>query len=118
MKDEIASGSVSASQTCCGEAEISVSAWATWSAMGVPPSGGRGFRTPSGPVETRACPGGARGTGRMEVPDTSGGAMSDQPQDQSDTNPDSTPPPPPPSSRPPLADTIRAKMEEYDVDRH
>jgi RNA-splicing ligase RtcB len=38
--------------------------------------------------------------------------MSDQPADQPQ------PTPPPPSSKPPLADTIRAKMEEYDVDRH
>jgi RNA-splicing ligase RtcB len=48
----------------------------------------------------------------MEVSDTAGGAMSDQPADQPQ------PTPPPPSSKPPLADTIRAKMEEYDVDRH
>jgi ElaB/YqjD/DUF883 family membrane-anchored ribosome-binding protein len=34
--------------------------------------------------------------------------MSDQPSDQ----------PSDPAERPPLADTIRAKLEEYDVDRH
>jgi hypothetical protein len=35
--------------------------------------------------------------------------MTESPQDQSSQNP---------SDRPPLADTIRAKMEEYEVDRH
>ncbi len=39
MKAEMASGSVRASQTCWGEAEISVSAWATWSVMVLPPRG-------------------------------------------------------------------------------
>ena len=35
--------------------------------------------------------------------------MSDQPSDQSAHDP---------SERPPLHETIRAKMEEYEVDRH
>jgi RNA-splicing ligase RtcB len=35
--------------------------------------------------------------------------MTESPQDQSSQDP---------SERPPLAETIRAKMEEYDVDRH
>jgi ElaB/YqjD/DUF883 family membrane-anchored ribosome-binding protein len=54
----------------------------------------------------------------MEVSDTAGGAMSDQPPDQSRPSDQPQPTPPPPSSKPPLADAIRAKMEEYDVDRH
>jgi ElaB/YqjD/DUF883 family membrane-anchored ribosome-binding protein len=55
--------------------------------------------------------GGSLTTGRMEVFDTAGDVMSDQPSDQPDPSPD-------PSPRPALADTIRAKMEEYEVDRH
>jgi hypothetical protein len=41
--------------------------------------------------------------------------MPDQPSDPSDT---SDPSGHEPSQKPPLADTIRAKLEEYDVDRH
>jgi RNA-splicing ligase RtcB len=46
--------------------------------------------------------------------------MSDQPEDQSHPTSQPTPPPTsePPSNKPPLVDAIRAKMEEYDVDRH
>jgi hypothetical protein len=40
--------------------------------------------------------------------------MTESPQDPSSQNPSSNNPP----DRPPLAETIRAKMEEYEVDRH
>jgi hypothetical protein len=47
----------------------------------------------------------------MEVYDTAGGAMPDQPPDPQPEQPD-------PASRPPLADAIRQKLDEYDVERH
>jgi RNA-splicing ligase RtcB len=48
----------------------------------------------------------------MDVSDTAGGVMSDQPSDQPTDQPVD------PAAKPPLADTIRAKLEEYEVDRH
>jgi hypothetical protein len=45
---------------------------------------------------------------------TPGGAMTDKPEDQSSDRPSDEDT----SARPPLADQIRAKMDEYEVDRH
>ncbi|HEX3930280.1 MAG TPA: antitoxin [Nocardioides sp.] len=44
--------------------------------------------------------------------------MSDQPSDPQSGQPSDQPSDESRSARPPLADSIRAKMEEYDVDRH
>ena len=68
-----------------------------------------GLATVLGSAPGPARLGEARGTGRMEASDTPGGAMSDQPPDQSSHDP---------SERPPLHETIRAKLEEYEVERH
>jgi hypothetical protein len=47
----------------------------------------------------------------MEATDSAGGAMPEQSPDDHAAHPR-------PSGRPPLADSIRAKLDEYDVDRH
>jgi hypothetical protein len=47
----------------------------------------------------------------MEATDSAGGAMSDQSPDEHAADPR-------PHGRPPLADSIRAKLDEYEVERH